>query len=248
MHLLSTILIVSGLALIVWTLVTWRFGDPITALWYRYEQHRLEAAYDRRAAEFALPPSPAWTRLRLRVPDAVTPAPPPSWSAVRPRLERAAARYAASLAPGAPVGLILVPRLGLRTMVVDGTDSSDLRKGPGLDTDSSLPGLGRLTYIAGHRTTFGAPFADIDRIRVGDPAELQLPYATFRYVVTGHRIVAAGDLSVLRCPGHELLVLQACHPRFFASHRYLVEARLVAVVISERGRQETVRVSARRSR
>ena len=244
MRLLSTVLIVVGLALILWTVVTWRFGDPITALWYRYEQHRLEAAYERRAAQFALPPSPSWTRVSERYTGAASPPPVPPWSVVRARLERAAARYASSLEQGSPVGVIVVPRLGLRTMVVDGTDTSDLRKGPGLDTRSSLPGRGRLTYIAGHRTTFGAPFAAIDSIRAGDPAELRLPYATFRYVVTGHRIVTAGDLSVLQSPGHELLVLQACHPRFFASHRYLVEARLKAVVISEQGRTETVRVSS----
>jgi len=56
-----------------------------------------------------------------------------------------------------------------------------------------------------------------------------LPYGTFHYEITGHRIVDASDLAVLRSHHREQLVLQACHPRFFATHRYLAYARLVRV-------------------
>jgi LPXTG-site transpeptidase (sortase) family protein len=101
-----------------------------------------------------------------------------------------------------------------------------------------------MTYVAGHRTTFGAPFADIDSMRTGDTEELRLPYATFRYVVTGHRIVPASDVTVLEDRGVDRLVLQACHPRFFASHRYLVDARLAAVVVRVGGTLRTVAVPA----
>ena len=76
----------------------------------------------------------------------------------------------------------------------------------------------------GHRTTFGAPFANIDRLRPGDAIVLELPYAVFTYRVTGKRIVDAHDLSVLRPGTRELVVLQACHPRFFATQRILVYA------------------------
>jgi sortase (surface protein transpeptidase) len=58
---------------------------------------------------------------------------------------------------------------------------------------------------------------------------IEVPYATFVYSVTGYRVVPANDLAVLRSPHHELLELQACHPRFFATHRYIVYARLVRV-------------------
>jgi sortase A len=92
-----------------------------------------------------------------------------------------------------------------------------------------MPGEGELVYIAGHRTTYGAPFSRIDRLRKGDRVTVELPYGTYAYVITGHRIVPANDLSVLRSKGHEQLVLQACHPRFFASHRYLAYARPVSV-------------------
>jgi LPXTG-site transpeptidase (sortase) family protein len=56
-----------------------------------------------------------------------------------------------------------------------------------------------------------------------------MPYATFVYRTTGHRVVVSTDMSVLRSPKHEQLELQACHPRFFATHRYIVYAKLVAV-------------------
>jgi sortase A len=95
--------------------------------------------------------------------------------------------------------------------------------------DSGLPGQGRLIYIAGHRTTYLAPFADINDIRIGDYVRLEVPYGTFTYRVVRHYVVPADDLAVLRNRGREILRLQACHPRFFATHRYIVDAKLVAV-------------------
>jgi sortase A len=111
----------------------------------------------------------------------------------------------------------------------DGTDHESLTKGPGRDLRSFMPGQNRLVYIAGHRTTYLAPFSHIDDIRAGDYVRLEMPYGTFVYRATGHRIVTASDMSVLRSPRHEQLELQACHPRFFATHRYIVYARLVHV-------------------
>jgi sortase A len=92
-----------------------------------------------------------------------------------------------------------------------------------------MPGQNRLVYIAGHRTTYLAPFSHIDDIRPGDYIRLEMPYATFVYRMVTHRIVLASDMSVLRSPRHEQLELQACHPRFFATHRYIVYAKLVSV-------------------
>jgi sortase A len=92
-----------------------------------------------------------------------------------------------------------------------------------------MPGQNRLVYIAGHRTMYLAPFSHIDAIRPGDPITLEMPYATFRYRAVRHVIVPADDLAVLRSPRHELLALQACNPRFFATQRYIVYARLISV-------------------
>ena len=92
-----------------------------------------------------------------------------------------------------------------------------------------MPGEGQLIYIAGHRTTYLAPFAHIENIRVGDFVIIQVPYGTFQYRVFRHVVVPSTDLGVLRSHGREVVELQACHPRFFATHRYIVYARLMRV-------------------
>jgi sortase A len=119
--------------------------------------------------------------------------------------------------------------MGVNMILVNGTDHETLKKGPGRDLRTFMPGENRLVYIAGHRTTYLAPFSHIDRLRAGDRVTIEVPYATFVYTVTHHRIVEATDLSVLRSPRHEVVELQACHPRFFASHRYIAYARLTRV-------------------
>ena len=85
-----------------------------------------------------------------------------------------------------------------------------------------MPGEGELVYIAGHRTTYLAPFAHIDQLEPGDRIRLEMPYATVVYKVTRHAIVDDEDLSVLELAGLEEVALQACHPSFFATQRYIV--------------------------
>jgi sortase A len=114
-------------------------------------------------------------------------------------------------------------------MVVEGTDHETLKKGPGHYQPSGLPGAGHLIYVAGHRTTYLAPFADINDIQVGDYVTFTVPYGTFTYRVRRHYVVPSERLAVLRDGGREVLRLQACHPRFFATHRYIVDAALVSV-------------------
>ena len=113
--------------------------------------------------------------------------------------------------------------------MVDGTDSDTLKKGPGRHDQTFMPGEGKLVYIAGHRTTYSAPFAHIDRLERGDRIRLEMPYATVVYAVTRQRIVDDQDLSVLESQGREEVALQACHPRFFATQRYIVWGRPVEI-------------------
>jgi sortase A len=211
-HRLGTALIVLGLLLLVWTVAVWRWQDPFTALYTKYEQHRLEGQYDALRRNFK-------------------PAPLRGGSlAVRKELALEARRYRASVHGGQAIGRILVPRLHLAMVLVNGTDHESLKRGPGRDLSSFMPGERRLVYVAGHRTTYLAPFSHIDALRPGDRVTIQVPYGTFVYQVRSHRVVAATDVSVLRSPAHEVVILQACHPRFFASHRYLVYAYPVRVV------------------
>ncbi len=143
----------------------------------------------------------------------------------RQQVRATAGRYRTAATVGQPIGRIRVPRLGLDMIVVDGTDHESLKKGPGWDSRTYMPGAGQLVYIAGHRTTYAAPFARIDRMRKGDLVEITVPYGRFRYRVSRSVIVPADDLSRLRSRGSEVLALQACHPRFSARQRYIVYAR-----------------------
>jgi sortase A len=210
----GTLLIVAGLGTLAWSVTVWQWQDPFTAVVNRLEQRQLSRALERRFDSAAPATSPA---------TAADPA------EVRRRLAHDAARWRADSHRGDAVARIRIPRLGLSAVVVNGTDHDTLKRGPGRYLGSAMPGQGQLVYIAGHRTTYGAPFSRIDHLRRGDRVTLELPYGTFEYEITGHRIVPANQLSVLESKGHEQLVLQACHPRFFASHRYLAFAKPISV-------------------
>ena len=203
---------VAGVLVCAWAVLVWRWQDPFTALYTHWGQHRLAQRLDREMAAFR----PAQ-------------ADPGDLAAERRRIATDAARFRRAAQPGQPIGRIVIGRIGLSMVFVNGTDHDSLTHGPGRDPRTYMPGQGRLVYIAGHRTTYLAPFSDIDDIRPGDSIRLEMPYATFRYRAVRHRVVTATTLSVLRSPHHELLELQACHPRFFATHRYIVYARLVSV-------------------
>jgi len=214
-HRLGTLLLVIGVGVLAWTAMVFFWKDPFTTAYTAYEQRQLESKLDRRFE--AWKPEPR----AVRQP-----------TAHEPRIadvRREARRYRTASHDGDAIAQIDIPRLGLDAVVVNGTEVADLRRGPGRHLESFMPGERKLVYIAGHRTTYAAPFSRIDQLRPGDTVSLKLPYASFVYRVTGHRIVDDNDLSVLDSHGHEELVLQACHPRFFASHRYLVYAQPVTV-------------------
>jgi sortase A len=210
----GTILAVVGLGMLAWVLVVWRWQDPFTALYTHWKQHQLSQAYERRFS--------AYEPAQLRQNEV-------SASAMTKVIAREARLYRIHSGRGQAIGRIRVPRLNLNMILVNGTDHSSLTKGPGRDRRTYMPGEGQLVYIAGHRTTYLAPFAHIERLRSGDAVTLDVPYATFRYRVFKHRIVGAHEMSVLRSHGVEVVELQACHPRFFASQRYIAYARLVRV-------------------
>jgi sortase A len=208
---LGGLLLAAGALTLAWTVAVWRWQDPFTGLYTHWQQHRLAQQLEQveRAYQPARPSGDLVAERRIVALDAQ--------------------RFDRGTETGNPLGRIVIRRIGLDMVLVKGTDHETLKKGPGLDTRSHLPGEDRLVYIAGHRTTYLAPFSHIDEIQDGDSIRLELPYATFVYRTFKHRIVAAGDLTVLRSPPYEQLELQACHPRFFATHRYIVYAHLVAV-------------------
>jgi sortase A len=215
----GTALMLCGVLTLAWVVVVWQWNDPFTSLYTRWEQRKLTNEYEAVAAQVARQP-PLIERGASKV-------------GVLRATRAAAARFRAGSAEGAPIGRIEVPKLGLKMILVNGTGSSSLRKGPARDRRTFMPGQGELVYIAGHRTTYLAPFADIDTLARGDVVRLRMPYATVDYAVTRHRIVDDQDLSVLRSRGREEVALQACHPRFFATQRYIVWA--VPTAVTPRG-------------
>ena len=235
----GTLLMIVGALLLVWGFWTWQWGDPVTRLYASWEQHRLEEQHSKQVASFGN----VWQGLDLKP---VRPAEAETVRVAPPkllkRLHAEAKAYRASLASGDAVARLRVPRLDLNAIVVEGTGAADLRRGPGRDERTFMPGEGELSYVAGHRTTFGAPFAHIDRMRPGDIATIEMPYATLTYRVTGYRIVPDTQLAVLETRGRDELVLQACHPRFFAKERYIVYASLASIRLPEDAGDATYRV------
>ena len=207
---LGTALVVAGLLVLADAAATLAWQEPLSALRAGRAQHQLAAQLHR--LELAAPP---------RAGD-------------RAEVAMAAGALARTRRDGQAVAELRIARIGLRAIVVRGTSPADLREGPGLIAGTPLPGEHGTTAIAGHRTTYGAPFRHLDALRRGDAITLRLPYGSFRYQVEGRRIVAPGDLSVLRPAGHERLVLSACHPLFSAARRIVVLARLTGVGQSAR--------------
>ena len=200
----AAVLALAGMAAVAWVAVTLVWGEPYTAVKAERAQAALrkELAQDNAAwASRARPASPAVRRERA--------------AAFRDRLQE-----------GDAVGRIVVPRLKLRTVVVEGTDAANLARGPGHYPMTTVPGLGGTVAVAGHRTTYSQPFRHIDDLRPGDGIRLEMPYGTFHYTVYAQKIVDDRDWTILRRRPFEKLVLSACHPLYSASQRIVVFARL----------------------
>lgn len=127
--------------------------------------------------------------------------------------------------PGDPVAILRIPRIDLDMVVVEGSDTASLKKGPGHYVDSSFPWEdGGKVGIAGHRTTYGQPFWSVDELRKGDLIRLVTEFGTFDYRVTRLIEVNPGASWVLGQTERPTLVLTTCTPRFTATRRLVVFA------------------------
>jgi sortase A len=205
------VLIVVGALLLADGAITLLWKEPLSSLYAAHQQSELSKRLD--AIERA-GPSPVERRALARLPDPAR------------RLRFAARAAARRAAPGDPIGRIEAPAIGLHAVVVEGTDAGDLRHGPGHYPGAPFPGLAGTVAIAGHRTTYGAPFRHIDGLDQGDRVELRMPYGRFEYAVERTRIVPPDATWVTRRTGYDRLVLTACHPLYSAAQRIVVFARL----------------------
>lgn len=211
---LSTVLILSGSLLIADALLTVTWQEPLSALYSRISQDSLADELAARARLTAAQRR-ALATLRER----------------RRRIAFLARALRRDSQPGDPVARLRAPRMDANFVVVEGTDAPALRRAPGHYPDTPLPGLPGTTAVAGHRTTYGAPFRHLDRMRRGDPLTIETPYARFVYRTESSRIVAPSAYDyVTRNVGYDRLALTACHPLYSAAQRIVVFARLVSVV------------------
>ena len=149
------------------------------------------------------------------------------------KVRRLAGLFAHGLKPGDPIGHLIIPRLGMNRIVVQGapgaaslspgSDTAYLRGGPVHYGITPLPGAGEPFAVAGHRTTYGAPFYRLNELRRGDSIVVDTPYGRFAYRVVRLTTVLPSDVGVLYDRGYGL-VLTTCTPPYSASHRLVVWA------------------------
>jgi sortase A len=158
-------------------------------------------------------------------------------------VRRLAQLFDKTLEPGDPVGRLTIAKLDLSGVVQEGVarrggldpdgDRTLLRNGPVHYGLTPLPGEGEPFAVAGHRTTYGAPFSRLDELRKGDRIVVETPYARFVYAVAKLTTVLPEDVGVLYDRGYGL-VLTTCTPRYSASHRLIVWGRLLSFELRRR--------------
>jgi sortase A len=242
LRIISIALITSGIVIGLDVVLTLVWKEPLSSIYASVQQGKAEDSLNRLEERF---PDPALVR--------------------RAAQERGVAAQARVLADafeqevqvGEGIGRLEIPSIDLNIVAVQGTDTASLQKGPGhyasgvvqpgpggtvqtmkrIGDGTAFPGQGKTIAIAGHRTTYLAPFRHIDQIQPGDKVYLRMPYGNFTYVVEKHEIVSPEDVTVVENVGYERLVLTACHPLYSAAQRYVQFAKLEDVSLFAAGQQ-----------
>lgn len=242
---LADLMIIAGVLLLAYPLGTWGYTwFAQRGLAQQLEQNNPSFVEARAAlqTEALVPLKPAATQTSTSAPangsaptgsSGPATAPP---SAESQRLAELAAFQAAAVKfasvvrwkTGEPLGRIVIPSIGLDVVMIEGTGKGDLREGPGHWPETPFPGQGGNFVVSGHRTTYGAPFLKINKIKVGDEIDLVLPYGVARYAVSRVVIVNPRDVQAVGQLGREQVSLAACHPIYSAKQRIVVQGDLVA--------------------
>lgn len=221
-RILSVALITAGIVILADAAVTLAWKEPLSSFYGSLRQSaasdQLEELEDRFLAD------PTVNRIEEQ-----------SGGDVDRRARKLADVYARKISNGEGIADLEIPSVGANFVVIEGTDTADLQKGPGHYPDTGLPGQGRTIGIAGHRTTYLAPFRRIADIETRDEVRLEMPYGTFVYRVEKTEVVSPDETSVVDDVGSERLVLTACHPLYSAAERYVVTAGLESIELRSAG-------------
>jgi sortase A len=227
-RILGTGLISTGVGLLLFVMITVFWGDPFT----HFSEARAQNALEKQlSASLSVDESALQTQ-----------------STLDPMVTRAAERrLRRKLNEADAVGRLRIEKIGLSKIIVKDATPAALDEGPGFYHETGFSGTGLPVAIAGHRTTHGAPFLNIDKLKPGDRIVIDLPYARFVYIVTRTKIITPRDWSIIDvgawstdpkarrrmkatnvCPGGscEHLVMTACHPKYSAKQRIAVFSRL----------------------
>src|SRR5215203_5299776 len=227
LRIISIMLITAGLVVMTDAGLTLVWEEPLSAAYGAFKQGQAEDQLNKLETQYPTPEDLA------------------AIAGVRGISKKArilADRFKSQLQEGHAIGRIKIDRIGLSIVVVQGTDTSSLQKGPGHYRNTPIPGQPGTVAIAGHRTTYLAPFRHIDDIQDGDEIRIEMPYAAFTYTVEKHEVVDPGDVGIIEPIGYDRLVLTACHPPYSAAERYAVFAKLSRIdlfAISGSGRWQT---------
>ena len=216
LHFLSCVLIATGVLLVLDAVITVVWQEPVTAIYGKVKQDQLAGELDK----LERTPLSSGERGVLRQ--------------LRSDPERVAFLARAmrrNVHDGQPIGRIKIPHIHANYVMVEGTDAGPLRTGPGHYPATPFPGMPGTVGVAGHRTTYLAPFNKLDKLRKGDEVRIEMPYANVTYRVEGTRIVKPTALWVTRRVGYDRLVMTACHPKYSAAKRIVVFARQVSARI-----------------
>ncbi|MBV8735094.1 MAG: class E sortase [Solirubrobacterales bacterium] len=212
---LSLVLVISGALLLADAAATLLWQEPLTAVIALIKQSNL----DERLLSYQNAPLARLDRETLA-----------QIRNERQRIAFLARQEARVVKRGEAIGIISVPKLNAQYTVVQGTDEASLEKGPGHYPQTVLPGLQETVAIAGHRTTYLAPFRRLNDLKRGNKIVLTLRYARFTYAIQRVQIVTPTSWWIIKDRGYERLVLSACNPLYSAAQRIVVFARVRNVV------------------
>jgi sortase A len=207
-------LITAGLVVLADVAATLAWKEPVSTVYGSIQQGKAEDELAELEGRF---PATADLREVERV------------EGIRRKVEVLAGLFATQVHSGEGIGRLRIPSIDLDVVVVEGTDTASLQKGPGHYPETPFPGQGGTSAIAGHRTTYLAPFRHLDQLERGDEVQIEMPYANFAYRVQKTRVVDDSAVGIVHKVGYERLVLTACHPLYSAAQRIAAFAKLSEV-------------------